>query len=61
MTNLEFIKTLKSGEEILNFFENNDYGCIQKVRKYGRIIVCSRSIEGLTDVENVKLSSGIKK
>ena len=29
MTNLEFIKTLKSGEEILNFLEHNHYGCMQ--------------------------------
>ena len=29
MTNLEFIKTLKSGEEIFNFLEHNHYGCTQ--------------------------------
>lgn len=33
MTNLEFIKTLKSGEEIFNFLEHNDYGCIQKSKE----------------------------
>lgn len=42
MTNLEFIKTLKSGEEIFNFLEHNDYGCIQKVRKYEESLFATR-------------------
>ena len=33
MTNLEFIKTLKSGEEILNFLEHNRYGCMPNTQE----------------------------
>ena len=61
MTNLEFIKTLKSGEEIFNFLEHNHHGCTQYNSEIWKNTVCQKSTEGTADVKNVELSSGIKK
>ena len=55
MTNLEFIKTLKSGEEILNFLEHNHYGCIQTSKEIWKSHCLKEEYRGETGCRKCKI------
>ena len=55
MTNLEFIKTLKSGEEIYNFLEHNHYGCIQDSKEVWKSHCLSTEYRGYDGCRRCKI------